>query len=134
MLPSWIPDLRFLTFGKSWLQFPEVRMACGDTDIDLDRPMYKPDFLHESENSPGRYLEGCGVQQFGRQSSYGDAPLHDVQSGYPSGDDIGSIKRSALVSLPANELRLVGRSVGNINIGREPAMADGYRFSGDDYH
>jgi hypothetical protein len=82
-----------------------------------------PNVLHEGFPS-GRYL---GVDQFKQQSPYGDTPLHDAQSVWTSRADPISITRSARISLPDNQLRLFGRSIGSIIFGREPAVADVFR-------
>jgi hypothetical protein len=116
MLPSWVPDLRFLTFGRSWLQDSETKRIVDG--------IYRPYSLYESGFPSGRYL---GVEQFERQSLCVDTPLNDVQCVWTSGDDPISITRSARFSLPDNQLRLVGRSIGSITFGREPAVADVFR-------
>jgi hypothetical protein len=119
MLPSWVPDLRFPNFGRSWLQNPEIIMTL-DGYGRLDTPLP----LREYGSPLGRYL---GVEQFERQSLCGDTALYDAQSVWSSGDDPVSITRSARISVPDNQLRLVGRSIGSIIFGREPAVVDVFR-------
>jgi hypothetical protein len=120
ILPSWVPDLRFLTFGRSWLQHSKRKMNVHE--------LYMPYPLHESGRPSGQYQ---GVEQLKRQSLYGDIPLNDAQSVWTSGDDPISITRSTRISLPDHQLRLVGRSIGSIVFGREPAVADVLRSSED---
>lgn len=93
MLPSWVPDLRSPTFGRSWLQ--HTNMNTNEYDF------YMP---------------------------YPSRRLDDIQSVWTSGYDPISITRSARFSLPDNQLRLVGRSIGNITFGRESPVADVFRF------
>jgi hypothetical protein len=122
MLPSWVPDLRFPTFERSWLQNSSIIETVDGYVSDKPHPFY------ESRFPSGRYL---GVEQLERQSLYRDTPLHDAQSVWTFGDDPRSIMRSAHINLPDNQLRLVGRSVGSILLGQEPAMADVFRSCDD---
>jgi hypothetical protein len=106
MLPSWVPDLRFLTFQKSWLQNRVIREHyCSD-----------------------QYSDECRRENL-TQQRHGYTTLRFDKFGWPLTDGPGPIARSVLGNLPANQLRLAGRSVGRITFGREPDVADGYRFA-----
>jgi hypothetical protein len=86
-LPSWVPDLRFLTFQKSWLQNRVIRRHCNDEDPNersfdsIWRLRWPRDGLVRSRYS---------------------TPLRDDQSGRTPRDDPGPITRSALGNLHAN--------------------------------
>jgi hypothetical protein len=130
-LPSWVPDLRFLTFERSWLQIPAIERACSDVDIGEYHLLGKPRPLHVPGKPSGRYLGGCDIVKSERRSLYEDTSLQDDRSGWISREDPRLTRPSALISPPTNRLRLIGRSVGSMFLGQEPAVADCFRFQND---